>query len=219
MSLEIAMEYEEILLGKRKKYSSRFKGENLTQIDIRDFADYVFREILGWTPHMAKDYFCEEIMDNLHLRTILKNINFPQGISEKDGYYIAYFTYPEIFKTSSKDIIIRAYEAHIHNKQMRNYSGFFVGADGEVNARVIMQHAIRYYLVPVSVEDMYEFFADEKKYDSFMRTYDLYTPMKAFYDLPLEYMHESLDDQQKNEMLYRKLMFDRMMSGEGEKKS
>lgn len=211
MCLEIAMEYEEILLGKRKKYSSRFKGENLTQKDIRDFADYVFREILGWTPHMVRDHLNEEIIEKMHLTTIFKNIKFPQGVSIKDGYYIAYFTYPEIFKASNKDIIIRTYETHIKKRQMRNYPGFFVGADGEVNAKVIMQHVIRYYLVPTSIESMYEFFAGSEKLDGFMKTYSLYTPMRAFFESPLEYMYESLDDTQKNEVLYQKLKFDRIL--------
>ena len=219
MCLEIAMEYEEILLGKRKKYSSRFKGENLTQEDIRKFADYIFREILGWDPYMARDYFNEEIMQKLHLTTILKNIKFPPGVSVKDSYYIAYFTYPEIFKASNKDIIIRTYETHLQKKQMRNYAGFFVGADGEVNARVIMQHVIRYYLAPTSIESLYEFFAGSEKLDSFMETYQLYVPMKAFYETPLEYMHNSLDESQRNEMLYQKIQFDQMLKEDWERKT
>lgn len=219
MCLEIAMEYEEILLGKRKKYSSRFKGENLTQKDIRDFADYVFREILNWDPYMVRDYLNEDIMEKLHLVTIFKNINFPQGVTVKDGYYLAYFTYPEIFKASSKDIIIRTYESHIQKRQMRNYPGFFIGADGEVNAKVIMQHVIRYYLVPSNIESMYEFFAGSEKLDGFMKTYGLYVPMRAFFDSPLEYMHESLDESQKNEVLYQKLRFDRILKEDWKKKN
>lgn len=211
MCLEIAMEYEQILLGKRKKYSSRFKGENLTQTDIREFADYVFREILGWDPFMVRDFFNEDIMNKLHLTTIFKNIKYPQGVSEKDSYYIAYFTYPEIFKATSKEIIIRTYESHLRKKQMRNYAGFFVGADGEVNAKVIMQHVIEYYLVPTSMESMYSFFTGSEELDSFMETYCLKTPMKAFYETPLEYMHNSLDDSQKNELLYRKALFEQML--------
>ena len=55
-NMGLLMEYEDILLKKRKDFSATYIGQNASQKDIKELFQYVFENLLEWTPEMARDY-------------------------------------------------------------------------------------------------------------------------------------------------------------------
>ncbi|WP_155242958.1 hypothetical protein [Dorea longicatena] len=54
-NMGLLMEYEDILLKKRKDFSATYIGQNASQKDIKELFQYVFENLLEWTPEMARD--------------------------------------------------------------------------------------------------------------------------------------------------------------------
>lgn len=64
-NMGLLMEYEDILLKKRKDFSATYIGQNASQKDIKELFQYVFENLLEWTPEMARDYLTMDTIQKL----------------------------------------------------------------------------------------------------------------------------------------------------------
>lgn len=80
-NMGLLMEYEDILLKKRKDFSATYIGQNASQKDIKELFQYVFENLLEWTPEMARDYLTMDIIQKLHLMRPLRKLEYPPEIN------------------------------------------------------------------------------------------------------------------------------------------
>ena len=80
---------------------------------------------------------------------------------------------------------------------------FFMNAKNAENIRICLRYAIRENLSFSSVEELYDFFSNESQAVNFLRKVKLYSVYKDFFHTPVQMLHESLAESQKNEWLYR----------------
>ena len=80
-NMGLLMEYEDILLKKRKDFSATYIGQNASQKDIKELFQYVFENLLEWTPEMARDYLTMDIIQKLREKAESKinNAKFEKG--------------------------------------------------------------------------------------------------------------------------------------------
>lgn len=110
-NIGLLMEYEEILLKKRKDFTSSYMGKATLQKSACSVFRFAFEDILGWTPEMVRDYTTPELMNILHLRKPLNRIEFPPELDKRtDLFYLAWMMYPDTIHINQKQLVLRVYE-------------------------------------------------------------------------------------------------------------
>ena len=106
-NMGLLMEYEDILLKKRKDFSATYIGQNASQKDIKELFQYVFENLLEWTPEMARDYLTMDIIQKLHLMRPLRKLEYPPEINiDQDLFSVAWMVYPEQIHISRHELLI-----------------------------------------------------------------------------------------------------------------
>ena len=92
------------------------------------------------------------------------------------------------------------------NDEGRYPKDYMYGYLGMLRAKICLQYSINQNCVFKSADDLYAFFASKEciKYLKANKLYQLYV---SFYTSPLEYMHDSMPSNIKNDFLYHNYMF------------
>ena len=106
----IIVEYEEILMKKRKVFSKAFVGQNAQEKDILPVFKYAF-SLLGWSVRDVRDYMTIDILKFMKLYRLYLHVKSPGEIDpKKDIFYLAYKVYPEVLRYSKRDTVLNTYE-------------------------------------------------------------------------------------------------------------
>ena len=202
-NIGLIMEYENILLGKQKDFSSEYMGKSTMEKDIREILKYVYEDLLHWTPQMIRDYNNLVLIQKLHLTRPIRKINFPPELSETDDlFYVAKFLYPDIIHCSKKNLTLRVYERILTGELTKYPKKFFSDAEGELNLNICFQHAVSQFLQVKSMEELYNYISNKEKGYEFLKTYRLHNAFLDYYEYPIDLLHASLPSAQKNELFY-----------------
>ena len=203
----IINEYEEILIGNRKKISSNYflfdkKGNERVALSV---IRYAIENLLGWYVHNAIKLFNSNYISFMKLDQMVKYIVFPSDVTKDDTEYILYLLYPKYVDYDIKRYTLRIYEK-VMNNEGRYPKDYMYGYLGMLRAKICLQYAINQNLLFKSADDLYNFFASKDciKYLKQNKLYQLYV---SFYSTPLEYMHDSMPSSVKNEFLFHNYMF------------
>lgn len=138
-NMGLLMEYEDILLKKRKDFSATYIGQNASQKDIKELFQYVFENLLEWTPEMARDYLTMDTIQKLHLMRPLRKLEYPPEINiDQDLFSVAWMVYPEQIHISRHELVLNVYQKVLSDKLIKYPKKFFLEADGEVNACICL---------------------------------------------------------------------------------
>ena len=203
----IINEYEEILIGNRKKISSNYflfdkKGNERVALSV---IRYAIENLLGCDVHNAIKLFNSNYISFMKLDQMVKYIVFPSDVTKDDTEYILYLLYPKYVDYDIKRYTLRIYEK-VMNNEGRYPKDYMYGYLGMLRAKICLQYAINQNLLFKSADDLYNFFASKDciKYLKQNKLYQLYV---SFYSTPLEYMHDSMPSSVKNEFLFHNYMF------------
>lgn len=203
----IINEYEEILIGNRKKISSNYflfdkKGNERVALSV---IRYAIENLLGWDVNNAIKLFNSNYISFMKLDQMVKYIVFPSDVTKDDTEYILYLLYPKYVDYDIKRYTLRIYEK-VMNNEGRYPKDYMYGYLGMLRAKICLQYAINQNLLFKSADDLYNFFASKDciKYLKQNKLYQLYV---SFYSTPLEYMHDSMPSSVKNEFLFHNYMF------------
>ena len=84
---------------------------------------------------------------------------------------------------------------------------YMTGINGLVRAGLCLQYMIMTFFAFHSIEEMYDFFADTQKAISALKKYRLYAVYSELFDSPLDFLHCSLPEDQRNDTLYNYYKF------------
>lgn len=203
-------EYEEVLTGSKKDFNCSFKGDTKdNEVAIGNIWRYAIRNILHWTPQMAERYLTDEIVDKLQLNKTFIAIGFDREKTYmKDYRFILKYAFPNEIKYDLVEQTIDEYEKvakigrYSNDTEAKKYSKkFFIGTDGIKRAQILLRHVISLYLSSYTVNELYRFFA-EKKAVRWLQNKRLGTPLKLIYTTPLDYFHDSLRFDQRDDCTY-----------------
>nr|WP_303182444.1 hypothetical protein [Lachnoclostridium phocaeense] len=208
MKIGLIVEYEDIMLGNRRDFSSAYVNRQTLQRDCIDLLKYVFEDLLHWTPSMIMDFTTKELLDQLHLTRIIRRLEFPPEIDpEKDLFYLPVLMYPDKLGVSKRDLVLRVYQKLLAGKLSKYPKNFFLNKDGDINACICLQYAINTDLQLESIEDLYAYFSDKSKCSKFLHEHKLYNACREIYEYPIDFLHDSLPTEQQEELLYRYYRF------------
>jgi hypothetical protein len=201
---EIMYEYEQFLLGNRKRFSRYyFKKDALNNENTAlSILKYVFETYLRWTPIEVRDCLNEKIIKQYKLETIIKYVNFPPELDKKkDLFYIAWKLYPNTANITSEDLVINVYSKILNKERNIFPKDFFVGIEGNERLKICLRYAIENYHPFNSIVEMYDFFFTNKS-NSFLKKYKLKKYITEVFDNPIKAVYEMLPEGQNNKLLF-----------------
>lgn len=202
-NIGLLMEYEDILLGKRKDFSSEYIGKATASKEMKELLTYVYEDLLKWSPETIKIHNTPALTEALHLSRPIKKIDFPIGLDpSEDVFYVAHFLYPDKIHYSKKALVLRIYEKVLQGALAKYPKKFFSDAEGELNLNICFQYAVAQKLSIRSIEELYEYFSDRDKGITFLKKTNLYSAFADFYEYPIDILHESLPSFQQNLLCY-----------------
>lgn len=214
LNTELLIEYESIMVGKRDSYATLYFKKDDPESDAIALLRYALLEVLNWTADMIIDYATPKLLDVLNLSRPIAKLSWPSEFDhDEDMFFIAWKIDPQKIKYSQKDFVLNIYARILEGKRQKFPKNFFGGVEGEYNSELCLQYIINQKLAFNTVEDMYAFFAEDKKSLMFLVENSLDSPVDQTFSSPLEYLHESLPNFQKNEFYYHYYDFVRSFRG------
>lgn len=202
---ELVYLYENVLTGNLDKIPDYlFRNEREREENALYIIRYAFETYLRWSPQDVKNYITLEIIQRLKLDRYLKYINTPPYIqlsNKHDIFYIAAKLYPDEIKFDEKKLVLRVYKKILSRDLKRFPKDYLSGYDGYVRSQLCFRYMVTQFMSFGSIDEIYEFFGT-RKCKKAMEKYHLMNVCQKLYTTPLDYMHESLSDRQKDELLY-----------------
>lgn len=199
-------EYEEMLTGERQAFSVTYLRNGTSPEAVRDLLQFVFVEVLGWTPSMIHDYISKELISMLKLDMIVKKVDYPPELDrDKDLYYISNICYGsrDNVGPGKKERILIQYHRVLNGELAKYPKGFWFTTDNEFYMQTCLMDAIHREISVSSIDDLYYFFADRDKALDFLESQKLMVPCRDFYDGdPLKMLHELLPEEDRSEACY-----------------
>ena len=206
--LSAILEYEDILLGKRKNFSATNMGIHTKEQSALRVIQFATEKILRWSPETIALYINPELIHLLHLQRPLSKVKFPAELDpERDLFYLAQAIYPDKIRYSKTKIILRIYQRIMDKRQPKYPKNFFIGASGLINACICLQYAINQNVAVHSIQELYDKFSNEAWAISFLRANRLYVPFYQNYEYPIDMLHDALPEESKDDLFYHRYRF------------
>lgn len=210
MSLkEILYEYDLIYLGKKYEFSKSFFSNNTRHNEALAIGvlKHAIEYYLKWTPEVTVKFLNEEIIDLMKLKQVMNYIKFPKELDpKKDYFYVAHLMYPDIIPYNVKDIVIKGYKRILKGEKCKFMKNYMSGIGGYINAEICFQYMLEQYLQFSSIEEMYNYFSSPEGIKT-LRQYRLLGICTDMYESPLEFLHQSLTNEQKDDFWYHYYRF------------
>lgn len=204
MNRGLLYEYEEILLGNKKQFSNAFFDSDMVTnkknaVDVLRFAFEIF---LKWRPEEAFRYVTKDIVDKMRLDLLYPYLDIPCEINmNRDFFYLGHLAYPNRNKLDKNALTLKVYRDLLDGVAKKFPKGYLDGADGVERACMCFQYMVKQYLYFKSIDEMYAFFASPKAIPT-LRNYKLYVIENTLFDSPIDFLHESLPESQKDPFLF-----------------
>lgn len=205
----LLFEYELMLLGKKNSFSAYFFNYNpeYNEKMALQIFKYAIEGFLRWTPKEAEIYLNIEIIKLMKLDTLVRFIRFPAELdSDRDYFYIAHLLYPNIIKFNNRELILRTYKEVLSGKLYKFPKEYLSGSMGVTRACICFQYMVSQFLPFNNIEEMYKFFSTTNGIKA-LKKYRLYAICSDIFDYPIDFLHESLCKEQKDEFYYHYYKF------------
>lgn len=198
-------EYEQMLLNDSKSFPSEFfkytPEVNMSQ--ALTVIRYVLEKYLRWDPIKIRDLLSYPILEKLKLMPFMQYIIFPVELDpHTDLFYIAWLLYPATVHISQKDLILNVYKKLLDGSLAKYPKEFYTGTIGELRAILCLRYVLEHEYEFESIEDMYSYFASNK-INNALKKYKLEIICRDLFGTPVEFLHEALSDNQKDEFLFQ----------------
>ncbi len=204
-------EYEELLTDQKQSFKHSFKNDDSgNKKEVGVIWKYAIEKILNWTPKEALTYLTPQIAEQFCLDKTLIGI----GVNDKKNFisnyaFILQYAYPDIIKYDFYDETIEVYLKSAHLGPYKNDTDdirlpkkFFSDDYGFDRADILLNYVVNLWLSGMSISELYEFFAQTNKAKSFLKSKKLGLVLRVLYDTPLEYFHNSISGDKKDDLIY-----------------
>lgn len=209
LNKNVLYEFESVLLDKKTSLSPYFFNQTSEQNEKTALAiiKYVVEVHLKWTPEQVRKNLTWDVIQLMKLDSIMKYINFPpEADRKKDLFIVAGKLYPNKIKINSSAMTILTYKKIISREQYKFPKCFFDGNEGRYRALICLQYMLNQYTSFESVEEMYKVFSTPKA-SKLLKKYKLQAARVAMYEYAIDYLHDALPDDVKNEYFYHYYKF------------
>lgn len=161
----ILVEYDDVLIGRKKAITKDyFYGETkreLNRIPVRQILKYAVTYLLEWDDDTAYYCFDEYMMQFLHLKDILKYIDYPDEVKKYDPHYTLSFINPKIH-IDEQTLIYDLFKRVNSGEESQFPRNYFLGGKGIMRYSYCIKYIIETELFPESIPEIYDFFSSSQ---------------------------------------------------------
>lgn len=162
---------------------------------------YAFETKLNYSQDELFKKIDDKMIEDLCLKSVYDSIDFPVGLNKEIDYsYIIHLIYGN--KYTDYMIDTAEYSRQLKMKKSNARTIYFTGENSERRAKNCLLYAIKNSFLFDTVENLYKFFANEQAGNAFLVRYKLNKAQQKNFATPLDYIHESLGSNQKNNTYY-----------------
>lgn len=212
MISDLIYEYENILLGKRKTFSTTYfeLSPEQNEKNALTLFHHAINTYLRWTPTQVEECLDWGVIRRMKLGPIMKYIRFPaESDREKDLYILYGKLYPSRYKSGLKEPTLTVYKRVLSGERMKFPKGYFDGIEGAYRSLICFQYMITQLKPFNNSEEMYKYFASNRG-TAALRKYKLAIVCNTIYETPIDYLHAALPQAHKNLYLYNYYKFNIM---------
>jgi len=202
----IVLDYDNSLIGTSLHLNNYFFDPSKPEINnmiALELLKYAIESRLGWDPRDVRDKLSMELLKILKLDHLLQYIDFPDElIPENDLFYIAWKIWPDVKDIPDHELELKPYKEFLNNKLYKMPKEYFTGSDGLRRAANCLEYALEQEKSFPSLFDRYSFFASPQA-RTYLSRYRLSRICNSIFESPLDFMHSSLPDSQKNEFYFQ----------------
>lgn len=205
---ELYSDYEKILMGEKRNYSSNLFNENANRSheNALEIMRYAFK-IMRWKPKDIGVALNKDILKMMRLDILMKHIQFSTEAEGKDDYmYLAHLLYPKEIPYNLADVTLSVYKKVLSREIAIFPKKYLQGDRAEDRIKICFRYVLREHMIFHSVQEIYDFFSSPKGMKT-LSEYLLLAPCNALYDSPIDLLHDTLSDLQKNEFYYQYYKF------------
>lgn len=198
----LGKELFETTMNNRKEYNPADEERALKIIR------YAFEYYMEWTPEQIRVNIDEDILKKLKLDGIIQQrIRFPVELEPMDNLqYLVCRMYPDRYTYNRRQTIITYYDRVLSGEIKRFKKGFFTEEGGKYRAGICLQRMLQMTGQFRSVQEMYDLFSgtDGRKV---LTRYKLGSAARDLYEFPLDFLHYSLPEGNRDYLYYERLRF------------
>lgn len=213
VSQNLLYEYQLLLLGKIPSIQpDLFDGEPQQKEKAAiEIVRYAVEQLLRWTPKEMAAKFNKEVIMQLKLNKIVSYITFPPEADKHRDYFVyAHKLYPNVIPMDLYTLTILTYNK-VHQKRLVKFpKGFFDDNLGRTRALLCMNHALAKDGNFSSKKELYKAFT-ETAGTQFIQKHRLDLARRLSWELPIDYVHDALSKNDRDEMWYHYYKFHLLM--------
>lgn len=143
----------------------------------------------------------------MKLDHLMKWLRFPDELDkETDYFYVATLLYPHQIKYNEKELILRTYNRILNGDLKKFPKEYFSGTRGALRACICFQYMLNQHYAFQNAKEMYSFFSTNSGYRA-LKKYRLISICSEIYDNKLDFLNESLPEEQQDEYWYHYYKF------------
>lgn len=201
------LQYEaKLIQGHKKATANTYTGDvdTRSRMALAVFR-HVFENILQWSPDVAFANMSMQLIKDLRLNNEWNNLDLPREIRQfSSTKYVIAMLYPRKFMQlfSVETLAIQVYRSSLEQRRGIFPKNYFLDENGRQKAQICLRYMLNNYVKFNSIEKIYEEFANTEVIQKVLKSYGLDLPARTLYKTPLDYLHDSLSPQQKNNLYY-----------------
>lgn len=209
--------YDQVLIGRKETCGKELFESTATGKKEYNPADedrvlklcrYAFEYYLEWTPEQTMVNIDPNILKRLRLDGLVRQrIRFPAELEPMENLqYLVCRMYPERYRYDEKQAVEMYYDKILSMDTSRFKKGFFSGEEGQKRATICLRRCLQMVGPFENMHQIYDLFATSSA-ATMLQHYKIKSAYKALYELPIDYLHFSLPESERDELYYQKLRF------------
>lgn len=213
ISKNLLYEYQLLLMGQIPSIQpDLFDGEPKQKEQAAlSIIKYAVENLLRWTPKEMASKFNSEVIAKMKLNKIVSYVVFPPEADKTRDYFVyAHKLYPDKIPMNLYTLTVLTYNK-VHQKHLVKFpKGFFDDNLGRTRALLCMNYALSRDGNFSSKKELYKAFT-ETTGAQFIQRHRLDLARRLSWEYPIDYVHESLSQNDKDEMWYHYYKFKAIM--------
>lgn len=207
--LSLISDYENLLLGqidKMPKIHFVQTNKSKNEKNLIYLYKYLIEDVFKWTPNEAKDMLNWNIIKIFKLKELTQKYFpfLPGMVKSEKCKYIVHKCYPDKVFYDAYISTIHTYENVLskNEKWQKKYFSVVNSEEGYVRACICLNYILSKYYNSYSVSDLYYLFSKTSEINKILSKYKLKKACDDLYYHPIDFLHCSLQEENRDDFLY-----------------
>ena len=207
-------DYEQSLLGKSNVVSPYFFRNNSDEENEKRaiyLLKFAIAYYLKWTPAFACEKLNWKVIELIKLDSVIKYIRYPINVEdEEDIFFVKVALFPNAMAPDKEELTRMVYRKLLDRNLYKMPKGYFSDiGPGKERMEICLRYAISQEIGTYTPEEIYKYFAQTTG-KKLLKKYRLFSVCLKHYDTQVDFLHEALPKEKRDELWFRYYKFEIM---------